>query len=466
MRLLLTSLILLTLAAQGQSNFVPVVKLPPPPYGLVGEIKQQSAAEWSSMTLPKEADKEYARLAYKKELDNLVAKIEDHHIMAESEVTEYLQSLADKVKEANGIHNDNIRVFAYRSDVPNAASMGTGVVAMMLGLLPRLETEDQLAFVLCHELAHVVAAHNIRSIYQEATAFNAAEKQISKASRKQYNRYSSVAGLLENFEKGYKQHSRAFEYEADSIALQMFIKAGFDPQQALRTMDILDTADEDPYPPLDLRDYFNVTAPANASIYSEVAQLHKLNTRPDSLSTHPNVDLRKAALSRQLSRMNIEPKSVAPKANPVALAASLELVNGEFLLQNLGTSLYHSIHLSARYPNAYYLTAMVGLNLYEIYTRQKAHTLGTSVAQPDPRFAKSYNDVIVRVHRLRLKELGDATYQFMISRPEKAFADEHFLFALWKVSMLPGSQLDPESVKSDYLNQYPSGIYSKPISIK
>jgi Zn-dependent protease with chaperone function len=461
MRLPLTCLILCTIASLGQSSFVPVLKLAPPPADLISAIKQQSAAEWSSMKVPKDADKEYAQLAYKKELDNLLAKFNDNHIIVYSEVTDYLQSLADHVKEANNVRNDNIRVFAYRSDVPNAASLGTGVVAMMLGLLPRLETEDQVAFVLCHELAHVVAAHNIRSIYQEATVFNnSVSKEIKQASRKQYNRYSTVAGLLEDFERGYKQHSRVFEYEADSLALQVFVKAGFDPQQALRTMDILDKVDEDPYPALDLREYFKMKTPPNQAIYSEVAKLHSQRTRPDSLSTHPNCELRKAALSRQLSRMNVSPKKDVPIANPVALASGLELVNGEFVLQNFGTSLYHSINLSNRYPNEYYFTAMVGLNLYEVYTRQKAHTLGTSVAQPDPRFAKSYNDVLVRVHRLRLTELGDATYQFMISRPEKAFGNEHFLFALWKTSMLPGSQLDPESVKSDYMNQYSHGIYS------
>jgi hypothetical protein len=451
---------LVALPLMGQKEFVPELALYPPTPTLINEIKQRNAAEWNAMSVPPQADKEYAKLAYKRELEDLISRFNDKYIITDSEVTKYLQSLANRIKTHNKLDQSNIKVYGYRSAVPNAVSLGTGVVAMMLGILPRLETEDQVAFVLCHEFAHVVAQHNIRSIYQEATLFNKNSQQLKTAQRSKFNSYTRVAGLLEDVEKGYKRHSRAFEYEADSIALIMFVKAGFDPQQALRTMDILDGVDTDPYPKLDLREYFHVTAPPNAAIYSEVAKLHSQFSRPDSLSTHPLCAQRKQALSLQLMRMNLVSQSLTPTPNPVALAAALEMVNGEFLLKNYGTSLYHSIYLSHRYPKSYYFTAMVGENLHEIYTRQKAHTLGTSVDQPDPRFPVSYNEVLVRVHRLRLKELGDATYQFMISRPEKAFDDEHFLFSLWKVSQLPGSQLDPGSVKADYKEKFPSGIYS------
>ena len=61
--------------------------------------------------------------------------------------------------------------------VPNAFSVGDGTLVVYTGLISELDNEDQLAFVLCHELAHYALHHATRQLVQEIERFQSVAKK-------------------------------------------------------------------------------------------------------------------------------------------------------------------------------------------------------------------------------------------------------------------------------------------------
>jgi hypothetical protein len=64
------------------------------------------------------------------------------------------------------------------------------------------------------------------------------------------------------------------------------------------------------------------------------------------------------------------------------------------------------------------------------------HVLGKVLELPDPRFNENYDRFLTFFHRLRLSELENLAYNYVISQDEKYFSDEEFLYATWLCSRL------------------------------
>jgi len=192
---------------------------------------------------------------------------------------------------------------------------------------------------------------------------------------------------------------------------------------------------------------------------------HKDRKRPDSLRTHPNTTERTIAVSRLLSNMGYTYEGLnAPKelrGNVYKTRAQFEMVEAEFHFKHYSRALYNSIQLSLMYPDDPWLKAMTGRCLYEIYTRQKNHTLGKSLDLPDALYSESYNKLLTFLHKLRLIEIELITYQYMTGQPESAYKNEHFIYSLWLASNLGVSKLDPEKVREDYMSLFPNGTYAR-----
>ncbi|HOM29726.1 MAG TPA: M48 family metallopeptidase [Deltaproteobacteria bacterium] len=116
----------------------------------------------------------------------------------------------------------------------NAFALPGGKVAVYTGILPYTQTEDGLAFVLAHEVAHVLARHGGERMSQQLLlqlgqqGLNIAVAGRSPAAIEAVNVGYGIAttvGVALPF-------SREQEYEADEIGLMIMAKAGYDPREA------------------------------------------------------------------------------------------------------------------------------------------------------------------------------------------------------------------------------------------
>lgn len=407
---------------------------------------------------------------YKKMFELTINQFNTDRMMMKSDLTDYLSSIVERVALANGLSPKDINIFAYRSETPNAACYGNGVLAMMIGLLARLETEDQVAMIVCHELAHLVSKDNLRGIQNDVALMNDknTRRSLGAAQKSEYNRYTKTASILDQLDMGFRRHSRQHESAADSLGLVMYLKAGYDPGSVLKAFEILRQADQDPYETLDFPKFLSdngINAEPAWLEYTNADRWHKDRRIPDSLSTHPDITERTIGLSRHLEKLGYTTETLNESKelnnNVYRTRAQFEIVDAEFHFKAYGRALYHSIQLSKRYPKNAWLSAMTGRCLYEIYTRQKNHTLGKSLDQPYATYSDSYNKLLTFLHKLRLSEMENVTYSYMVSQPEPFYANEHFIYSLWLVSSFKVSKLDPDKLRDDYNGLFPNGNYSR-----
>jgi beta-barrel assembly-enhancing protease len=78
-------------------------------------------------------------------------------------VSNYLSELLDTILVEEPELRAQIRVYAVRSAIVNSFTTDNGIILVNLGLIAQLENESQLAFILCHELAHFTEHQRIQT---------------------------------------------------------------------------------------------------------------------------------------------------------------------------------------------------------------------------------------------------------------------------------------------------------------
>jgi predicted Zn-dependent protease len=135
---------------------------------------------------------------------------------------------------------------AFRNDAPgwrwevnvitsqevNAWCMPGGKIAVYTGLLDKLAlTDDELAAVLGHEIAHALREHGREKASQQMAQETVIG--IGGALLGVGDLGTGLAGVVANVTYGLP-NSREFEREADRIGVELAARAGYDPRAAIR----------------------------------------------------------------------------------------------------------------------------------------------------------------------------------------------------------------------------------------
>lgn len=123
------------------------------------------------------------------------------------------------------------------SDEVNAFALPGGKVAVYTGLLRLVKSDDELACVMGHEIAHVTSRHGAeRTSQNEAVqtigGLGAAYMDYKNADPKTQSVILAGYGVGTNL-LGLLPYSRLHESEADSIGLRFAAQAGYDPHAAV-----------------------------------------------------------------------------------------------------------------------------------------------------------------------------------------------------------------------------------------
>lgn len=457
-----------TALAQFDKTFIPAPVLDTIPAQTLVAIKSKLIADKSRVNGPSKDIDSYIKKLYDNRAAFVIAQFNDDYFIADNELTPYLQGVLNNIYSANPTIPRETNVYAYRSEAANAMSYGEGTIAFTLGLLARMETEAQVAFVLCHELAHYHARHaDLKAAELARINFDPQlKKQVKAIERSAYGQYSKLTELAGAFGLSITRHSRDKEFEADSIALRLYLNTSYDLHAPVRVLEILDSADISLYTNnLNFRKYFDFDAyPFKDRWIDYTRSTTWYSTKEnDSLHTHPSCARRIIAIKRQL--LGISPtnrKAVdfgVEQSNKLRQRSEFEIAASLFQFRSYGRSLFSFLTLSDRYPDNSYIHAMIGQGLYQLYKHQKDHELGKVLALPDPRFAENYDRYLSFVHALRLMELASLSYHYVSTKKELYGQQEEFLYARWLTSTTEISQEDPGEIRAEYARRFPAGKY-------
>lgn len=126
------------------------------------------------------------------------------------------------------------RFGAIESDAINAFAMPGGYILVSTGLLKILKTEDELAFVLAHEIAHVSRKHHYQIVLRQRLAEQASRDLQSAVQGDEVARLASASGQI--YARGLDQEA---EFEADRLGVEIMTRAGYDPVAALNVIERL-----------------------------------------------------------------------------------------------------------------------------------------------------------------------------------------------------------------------------------
>jgi predicted Zn-dependent protease len=132
----------------------------------------------------------------------------------------------------------NLRVQGYtfewefavlESDQVNAFALPAGKVGIFTGMLKKLSpSDDQLAAVISHEVAHVLAHHASERLARHDRLVDARDDLQAGELRQEV-----VSLLVPGFGLGDLAHDRMQESEADHIGVFLLAFANYDPEQAV-----------------------------------------------------------------------------------------------------------------------------------------------------------------------------------------------------------------------------------------
>lgn len=121
-------------------------------------------------------------------------------------------------------------IVVFRDDTANAFALPGGKIGVHTGILPVTKTPGQLAAVLGHEVAHVLARHGEERV-SEAGLMDKAMGAIGGVTG---NNPAVMGALGAGAKFGVMlPFSRAHESEADVLGLDYMSLAGFDPKQSV-----------------------------------------------------------------------------------------------------------------------------------------------------------------------------------------------------------------------------------------
>ncbi|MDG4946292.1 M48 family metallopeptidase [Weeksellaceae bacterium KMM 9713] len=165
----------------------------------------------------------------------------------DAEVQQYIDLLGRKIVENSDAsktpYQYEFHVLADPNQV-NAFAMPGGQIFITVGLLKRLESEDQVAGVLGHEIGHVVGRHSAEQMAKQdltqglAGAAGVVGGDMSSA------QYAQMIGNMVNMKYG-----REDELESDELGVRFMVQSGYDPHALIRVMEILDEASGGQAPP-------------------------------------------------------------------------------------------------------------------------------------------------------------------------------------------------------------------------
>jgi predicted Zn-dependent protease len=196
--------------------------------------------------------------------DGYTEILETSDLSTDEEAVERLRTIGRRIADVTGEEDYEWEFNLIENDsIVNAFCLPGGKVAFYTGILELAETEDEIATVMAHEIAHATARHGGERMTQMLMVQlgGIALSQALKNNRDETIQLAAVAYGVGTSLAYVLPYSRKHESEADHIGIIYMAKAGYDPRAAV-------------------------------TFWKKMQDYHAGQEPPEWLSTHPNSQTR------------------------------------------------------------------------------------------------------------------------------------------------------------------------------
>lgn len=341
------------------------------------------------------------------------------------ELSPFLESIFNRVVQSNPDYDlSDIQLLLGLNSEKNAYSKGNKLIVINFPLVLNMYSESQLAFIICHEIAHEKLKHIPKSIVESVNYDNSPEviertKQIKK---QKYNKSQIARSEIKNFIYGKRRFSRAYEFEADSLGYLLFKNAyPNSTNSAITSLNLIRTIDKD-RDSLSVSDYYKIFEYQGVILkeswfsndetigynYQKTVKFWNI----DSLRTHPETEKRIDNLIKNFNLQNDFTETPDAKFEQLKDKIKYDELEVFYELKKYGQSLYYTL-LAAKYDlDSPKLNRLIYLNFYNLVELQKQYKLNKSVDNVSPEYSNSYNQFLSFIRSLKISELESITHTY------------------------------------------------------
>lgn len=337
--------------------------------------------------------------------------------------------LLDIIEGNPELQKEKIYLFTTKYTWPNASYVGNNTILINLGLLKELETIDQLAFILCHELAHLINKDSEHSILEYTNYINSKEikKIVRNIKSSSYNKYSRLKEIFKDRLYGVRYHSRTNEFAADSLGFVFLKNTNYNHNASITTLEILDSIDEEKkVNNYSLENIFNfprypfkerwLATKSSMNFGGEITY----EFDKDSIKTHPDCEKRILAIKDDSISNKYKQKSLKISISDDILSKELMYAHYHFgnldlCLMDCFTNFNNNNQLSKK---------LIILSLARYHKARSEHKGNLFVREPNTTDNYNLKKVLDFLDNLRSSEIIKLAYHFLLETELSIFQTE------------------------------------------
>ncbi len=277
------------------------------------------------------------------------------NIIYGTRMNHYINTIADNILKDYPSLRSELRFYILNSPVVNAAATENGIVLVNVGLIAQASNESELAFIISHEIIHYVEHHVIQMNNYE-DALNKDKSEYKEFYLKYHNR------------------SRENELEADKLGMERYYQHSPYSYTALNgVFDVLQYS-ELPFDEIPLQRTYVETNfyhfPDNYFL-STVTPIRTRDDYVDTLSTHPNIQKRRAVIQQLISGLSDEGRKLFFQSeelfNEIRDLARFQCIHLYLIQHQYDDAFYNTFILEQKFPNNTFLLMAKAATLYGVY---------------------------------------------------------------------------------------------------
>lgn len=361
------------------------------------------------------AQKTIVKEIYNKIQEDFLDKINADNFICEDHLNVYLNGLLQEVLEKNRI-KDNYKILLSKDGNANAYNTGDGTVVIHFGLFLTLENEDELVFVIAHEIGHQYLNH-VKTEIENFAKIATSEEVINKTKEirnKKYGKATMASDFLKTINYQNYANRRKKEFAADSIGVAFYKKTMRNPKAAVTLLEKLDFSDIEK-DSLTIDDYKLIFTKNDFKVKKswferEESIFKKYDSEKfviiDSLKTHPDCTNRIKMIRKYSDSNFIDKTTFSDDFLRIKQSSIYQNLINLYDQELYGISLYETLKLYKNDIENPVLKNIIYINFSKILTSKTTFTFNRYVPKVDnKKNTESLNRFITFVNALKSSDI-------------------------------------------------------------
>ena len=383
---------------------------------LFTEFKKKFEDVNKNMTYSSSAEKNIIKEIFNETQNEFLERIKNGEFLCSNDLNPYVQGLFNEILTKNNINATDYKILLSKDSEVNAANFGNGIFVLNYGMFLAVDNEDELTFVISHEIGHQFLNHVKNQIENFAKISTSEEiiKKTKEIEKQKFGKATKANDLLKTIAYQNYNQRRKKEIAADSLGLVFYKKTLRNPRAAMTILAKLDTVDDEK-DSLTVNDYKAVFEHNDFKIknryFEEEESLFKQydgekRTQIDSLKSHPDCTTRVKLIQNMIQNPLQEKVTDCKFFSEIKEHSINQNLFNLYSQKQYGTSLYETLKLYKKNKTNVFYKSIIYLNLQKIYKSREHYTINRYVQSYDKKHnTTSENRFITFINNIKMTDL-------------------------------------------------------------